>query len=98
MNVSTTRERIDAMLRDDAFTVSTLSEEFELSRRDVVSHLRHVAKSVQGEGSEFLVRPPECLDCGFDDFDDLLNEPSRCPECKSESIREPAFRIREPAG
>jgi predicted Zn-ribbon and HTH transcriptional regulator len=40
-----------------------------------------------------LVAPPECRDCGFTDFHDLVNRPSRCPECKSEGVEEPAFRI-----
>jgi len=40
-----------------------------------------------------LVAPPTCDDCGFDAFDDLVNRPSRCPECKSESVTEPAYRI-----
>lgn len=95
MEVPTTRERIDARLREDAGTVSSLSSEFEVSRGTVLTHVRHIAKSVDSGEAEFLVRPPECRDCGFDAFDDPLNVPSRCPECKSESIREPAFRIRE---
>ena len=95
MDVPTTRERIDAHLREDAYTVSALCATFELSREEVVSHVQHIAKSTQSEDGQFLVRPPACRDCGFEDFDDLINEPSRCPQCKSESIREPAFLIEE---
>lgn len=94
MEAATTRERIDARLRAEACTISTLATAFEISRGAVLAHVRHVAKSVEAADDQFLVRPPECLDCGFDGFDDPLNEPSRCPQCKSESIREPAFRIR----
>ena len=93
MDVSTTRERIDARLREEACTVSELSVAFELSREAIVSHVQHIAKSTRSDDAEFLVRPPKCRDCGFTSFDDRINEPSRCPKCKSESIREPAFRI-----
>jgi len=55
--------------------------------------VEHVSRSVEGD-AELLVAPPECRDCGFDGFDDPINQPSRCPECKSERIEEPAFVIR----
>lgn len=93
MDVNTTREKIGARLRETDATPSELSTEFGISRESAYRHVRHVAKSVDPEEAQFLVRPPTCRNCGFDDFEDLLNYPSRCPECKSEGIREPAFRI-----
>jgi hypothetical protein len=89
----TTRERIADALRESDATASELAERFSLARSSALSHVRHVARSVDGTAETFLVRPPSCRDCGFDDFDDPLNLPSRCPECKSEAITEPAFRI-----
>ena len=41
----------------------------------------------------FLVAPPECRNCGFSAFDDPVNYPSRCPDCRSESIEEAVFKI-----
>jgi len=58
----------------------------------VYEHLEHVAQSVDGD-EQFLVAPPECRNCGFDGFDDPLNYPSRCPDCKDEAIAEPTFTI-----
>jgi len=95
MDVQTTREKIAERLREGEATPSALAEEFEISREAAYSHVRHVAKSVQSTEDQFLVRPPICQDCGFDAFDDPINMPSRCPECKSESIVEPAFTIRD---
>ncbi|MFB6070467.1 MAG: transcriptional regulator [Halanaeroarchaeum sp.] len=89
----TTRERIADALREGPETPSSLAERFEIARESALSHVRHVAKSVDGTGEEVLVRPPRCRNCGFEEFDDPLNLPSRCPECKSEGVEEPAFTI-----
>ncbi len=93
MDVSTTREQIAAHLRETDATPSDLSAAFEISREAAYSHVRHVAQSVESTDEQFLVRPPTCQDCGFDRFDDPINYPSRCPDCKSEAIAEPAFKI-----
>lgn len=93
MEARTTRERITDRLHEGAATPAELSDAFEISQSETYSHLRHVAKSVDTTAEQFLVRPPRCRDCGFDRFDDPINEPSRCPECKSEAIEEPAFKI-----
>ncbi|MFB6081893.1 MAG: transcriptional regulator [Halanaeroarchaeum sp.] len=92
-NARTTRERIADALREGAATATELGERFDVSPGSALRHVRHVAKSVDAREEEFLVRPPVCRDCGFDDFDDPLNRPSRCPECKSEAVADPAFTI-----
>ncbi|MFC6726892.1 transcriptional regulator, partial [Halobium palmae] len=46
-----------------------------------------------GDGERFLVAPPECKQCGFSAFDDPVNYPSRCPECRSEGIEEAVFKV-----
>ena len=102
--METTRQRIADALREDPRTASDLAEALSLPTPTVYEHLEHVSQSVadgeaDGDGNgdadeEFLVAPPTCRECGFDGFDDPVNEPSRCPECKSERIEEPAFVIR----
>ena len=89
----TTRERIADRLRRAPATPSALSEAFEVTPGSALEHVRHVARSLDGADEELLVRPPACRDCGFDDFDDRLNVPSRCPECRSENVAEPAFTV-----
>ena len=92
--METTRQRIAELLREGPATASDLGASLSLPTPVVYDHLDHVSRSVDGDDGEFLVAPPACRDCGFDAFDDPLNEPSRCPECKSERIEEPAFVIR----
>ncbi|MFB6135968.1 MAG: transcriptional regulator [Halobacteriaceae archaeon] len=88
----TTRQRIRERLAEGPATASELAAEFDVTPQVALDHVRHVARSLEDD-AEFLVRPPTCRDCGFDGFDDLLNLPSRCPECKSESVDEPAFVV-----
>ncbi|KAB7515730.1 transcriptional regulator [Halosegnis rubeus] len=90
----TTRERIADHLREQSAEAGTLANEFEITTNAALSHVDHIAKSLDGTDEELLAAPPTCNDCGFDDFNDLINRPSRCPECKSESLTEPAFTIR----
>ena len=91
----TTRQRIADFLREDTARAGTLASEFGITTAAALSHVEHIARSLASEGDErLLVAPPECRDCGFTDFDDLLNRPSRCPECKSEAVAEPTFTVR----
>lgn len=90
---ATTRQRIADRLRRGPASASDLAAEFDVEAGTALSHVEHVARSLEHTDGQVLVAPPECRDCGFDGFDDLANRPSRCPECKSESIEEPVFRI-----
>lgn len=91
---ATARQRIAEALRDEPHDATALSTAVGVPRSSVYRHVEHVAQSVESDGDEqFLVAPPECRECGFDGFDDPLNDPSRCPECRSERIAEPQFVI-----
>ncbi|MFA1610396.1 transcriptional regulator [Halobellus rubicundus] len=90
---ATTRQRIADALRAEPHDATALSTAVGVPRSSVYRHVEHVAQSVDGEDEQFLVAPPECRECGFDGFDDPLNDPSRCPECRSERIAEPRFVI-----
>jgi hypothetical protein len=90
---ATTRQRIADALRDEAATASDLSRTVGVPRSSVYGHLRHVARSLDDADDQFLVAPPECTQCGFSDFDDPVNYPSRCPQCRSEGIEEAVFKI-----
>ena len=94
-DMTTTRERITRLLRTEPATASELAAEFELPVGVVIEHVEHIAKTVDGADTDeqLLVSPPRCLQCGFDGFDTLVNVPSRCPSCKSESLAQPQFTI-----
>jgi predicted Zn-ribbon and HTH transcriptional regulator len=89
----TTRERIADRLREEALAASQLATEFETRTATALEHVRHIAQSLEPTDETLLVAPPTCRDCDFSDFDDLVNRPSRCPECKSEAVAEPTFRV-----
>lgn len=92
---ATTRQLIADALREEALTASELGNRFDKPPSVIYDQLEHVARSIRGSDTDeqFLVAPPECRECGFNDFDDPVNYPSRCPECKSERIEEPVFKI-----
>ncbi|MWG35225.1 transcriptional regulator [Halomarina oriensis] len=89
----TTRQRIADRLRDDPAQAGSLAREFGVRTAAVFSHVEHISKSLDPSDEQLLAAPPECRDCGFTDFDDLVNRPSRCPSCKSENVEEPTFTI-----
>ncbi len=90
----TTRQRIAEFLRKEPAEAGRLAIEFGVTSETALTHVEHIAESLDGTDEQLLVSPPECRECGFTEFDDLLNRPSRCPECKSENVAEPAFTIR----
>jgi predicted Zn-ribbon and HTH transcriptional regulator len=89
----TTRQRMTDRLRDEPMSASALAREFELNTATALTHVEHIAQTLESTDEQLLVAPPACIDCGFDGFDDLINRPSRCPKCKSENIEEPAFQV-----
>lgn len=90
---ATTRERIAEYLRGETAAAGVLANEFSITADAALSHVEHIAQSLEESDEQLLVAPPECRDCGFSGFDNRANRPSRCPECRSEAIEEPLFRI-----
>ncbi|MFB6125704.1 MAG: transcriptional regulator [Halolamina sp.] len=95
MTEATTRQRIAAALRAEPHTASELSRAVGVPTSAVYEHVDHVAESLGGGDERLLVSPPVCRDCGFDGFDDPINAPSRCPECKNEGVAAPTFTIED---
>ncbi len=90
----TTRQRIAAYLREESAPPGRLASEFDVTTATALAHVEHVAESLERTNEQLFVSPPTCRVCEFDDFDELINRPSRCPECKSENVSEPIFTIR----
>lgn len=88
----TRRERIIKRLREEPTALASLAVELDASTEAVLEDLRHVAHSLP-DHERFLVAPPSCTECGFDGFDEPLNQPSRCPRCRGTDLEDPAFRI-----
>lgn len=91
--MQTTREQIADRLREEALSPSALAREFDISTEAALTAVEHVARSVAADGDQLLAAPPVCQDCGFDGFDEPASRPSRCPDCHSEAVAEPVFRV-----
>ncbi len=92
----TLRQRIISELSDAQEPVSLreLSKLVHASEKELIFHLPHVERSLKKSGKTLKRAPAACRNCGFtftgrQDF----KKPSRCPECRSESISPPQFRI-----
>ena len=89
----THRQKLIELLSEGMFTLQDLSSEMGLSMKDVLHHMDHARKSVRPP-LEFIIRPAECLNCGFVFRDRRkLHSPGKCPRCKSTHIQEPVYGI-----
>jgi predicted Zn-ribbon and HTH transcriptional regulator len=76
-------------------TTDQLARMLGIPERQVEEHLAHVVKTVARDRSRrFILEPSTCLDCGFMFRDRTrLTRPTRCPQCRSEGISVPRYRI-----
>ncbi len=80
-------------------TAKDLASAASCSEKDVAAHLEHLAKTLKAAGERLAIDPAECLACGYVFRDrQRLTTPSACPECRSERVAPPSFRVDRPAG
>jgi predicted Zn-ribbon and HTH transcriptional regulator len=72
------------------------TREYEMSQSEVIEHIDHIRKSLRNERNELTGQPPKCRECDFENFRKIINIPSQCPECRSDSILQPRFKIQSP--
>jgi transcriptional regulator len=93
----TRRQRIVELLEaEGAYGFDELREVLGVPVHVLETDLKHVEKSVRAAGRTLTVEPPRCLDCGFlfrGRGQRHFYAPSRCPECRSESISQPLLSI-----
>lgn len=95
----TPRAALHAALLGRALTARELSARTSMREKDVAQHLEHLEKSVRREGGRLVVEPAKCLACGFEfKTRGRFTTPGSCPECRSERIAPPAFRIEAKSG
>lgn len=90
----TIRQQIFSHLSDAERTARDLSKMVGISEKDVTVHLRHIEKTAAAQGKTLVIRPFECLSCGYL-FKDRkrFTRPGRCPKCKGTHVESPIFRI-----
>lgn len=92
----TRRQRIVELLSLGEWTLEELKEEMGVPIPVLVDDLRHVDKSLRHAAGELHVEPARCIECGFvfrERPKRRAKTPSRCPDCKSERIAPPRFRV-----
>jgi predicted Zn-ribbon and HTH transcriptional regulator len=90
----TIRASLHEALLGRPLSARELSMRVSISEKDVVGHLEHLQRSVRSKGERLVVKPAECLDCGYVFRDrKRLADPGSCPKCQAEHIASPTFRI-----
>ena len=94
VHYKTVRQAIFDELSVGMKTIRELSQALRISEKEVISHLSHVEKSAGQRGYKFVMKPSECLKCGFTfERRGRMKRPSRCPECRSELLTNPGFGL-----
>lgn len=93
----TVRQKLLSELEQGAFlSAKDLSQRARISEKEVFDHLDHIRRSLdKNDDFELAIVAAECRRCGFA-FEERkkLRKPSRCPECRGESIEDPLFAVR----
>jgi transcriptional regulator len=91
---ATVRASLAEVLREGPATARELSERVSIREKDVAEHLEHLERSLRAKGERLAIEPAACIACGYAFADRRrLTRPGRCPECGSERIDPPAYRI-----
>ncbi len=79
------------------YSLSHLAKLLEMTPKEVATDLQHLSKTLKHSGDlELLMVPAQCRSCGFQfSHKKHLTKPSKCPQCKSTWIEEPAFTIKK---
>lgn len=91
METKTIRENIIDMIDGYGASPRELSQNLGIEEDRVFDEISHIKKSL--DDRSVYVIPPECNNCGFNDFDNILNNPSKCPDCRNDSLSQPVFKI-----
>jgi hypothetical protein len=92
--MKTIRKEIILLLVDKEMNAKEISSVVGIGEKEVYTHLSHIARSVKHQRKKLIIKPAECLGCGYA-FEKRrrFTRPSRCPICKSEHIQNPMYRI-----
>jgi len=92
----TIRQALFEELLEGTKTVRELSQALRISEKEVLVHLTHIEQSTQQKGYRFIIKPSECLNCGFIfQKRERMKKPSKCPRCKKEFITSPGFGLKK---
>ena len=81
------------LLTDEPRSVSSLTRDLGITRRDVEDDLRHLIRSARASGHTIVVEPARCRSCGFEFGEEKLVKPGKCPVCRGTRIYEAQIRV-----
>ena len=94
--MSTLRQQIIDLLAEQEMTARDLSQALSIMEKEVYSHLEHIDRSLARQRKKLMVKPFECLSCGFRfDARKKWRKPGRCPVCKKGYIGPAGYRIND---
>ncbi len=71
-----------------------ISHRAGIPEKDIAEHLDHIERSGKARGERLIVKPAECLSCGYVFRGRTRHtSPSACPSCRETHIASPMFRI-----
>ncbi len=89
----TRREDIIEMLKREEMTSQQLAHHFQTTKKNILSDLMHIKKTLRSRNEELVMKMPLCRQCGFLFQLDSVKEPSKCPQCKSTWIEPPTYKV-----
>ena len=92
--MKTIRKDMILFLSDNEMSAKEISSTVGIGEKEVYAHLSHIARSVKRQRKKLIIKPAECLGCGYVfKKRTRFTSPGRCPICKSEHIQNPMYRI-----
>lgn len=91
MEERTERQKIVGLLIKDSAKASEISQYLKIEEDEVVEQIKQITNHSQ---HDVYVKPPECRSCGFENFKNLKQPPSTCPNCNSTSLTDMEYSIR----
>lgn len=89
----TIRQTIVALLEQETLSTLDLADILLLKEKEVAEHLEHISRSLRPQ-KLLVMESARCRKCGFQfKKRSRLSPPSRCPQCKSESIERARLSI-----
>ncbi|KYK32726.1 MAG: hypothetical protein AYK19_15090 [Theionarchaea archaeon DG-70-1] len=89
----TRREDIIELLKKEEMTSEKLARYFHTTKRNILSDLKHIRKSLKSRREELVMKMPTCNQCGFLFKLESVREPSKCPQCNSTWIEPPTYKV-----
>ena len=95
--MQTIRKQMIGLLEKEEMSAREISQTVRISEKDVYEHLAHIGRTVNTKRKKLVITPAQCFGCGYV-FKNRTRytRPGRCPQCKSERISNPTYRILSP--